>query len=575
MKPENECMELEKKCKELQSDLESQNNESIKPYLDQIKELKRQLKNQDQDHKTLQTNYQNLDTKYRTLEASNQTIKTRYDDLENNYRILESESKNHEKSFSTNLNIINNLTKTNEDLKKTNEDLKKEATKYQSALGNATSFHLGHKDSDSAGQLSKDILDLHNILDKFCGLKKVAIINEPEINKLLQQNGCSISGGVKKNKNLISGLLERIVIETIIKKSNEYLESQEHDKDIEWGDPNLEMKIVYTTEQLLNLTKSIPEYRTGTDAVSKAISTKLRQQVYGVLGNRGFSNIGDKEHPLIVKLRSEINDLMNRYRTITNEEKLSENEAIIDTIIRQVINIFLFRLKVQEPVAEWKFFENKSSINTIMMEASLDSGDLEKLCVDVCAFPVIGSNLCEANQEDKHMKVIFPARIIPTKAISLTRISNNLDNMTYTKDKDIINSKYEKHQTGNNEYQNIERYSTTRMENSKQLELKRQTTGKDTEYQGYRIPNSRGEKYETSGIEDDKYQTMVTGNTGHEKYETLNDKKVRYTPTVEDTKQQKWVILINKYICQAIVMGSIKHLEQEISNNGDRDIKQR
>ncbi|CAG8820405.1 5526_t:CDS:1, partial [Racocetra persica] len=412
-----------------------------------------------------------------------------------------------------------------------------------------------------AGQLSKDILDLHNILDKFCGLKKVAIINESEINKLLHQYGCSISGGVKKNKNLISGLLERTVIETIIKKSNEYLELQEHKGEIEWGDQNLEMKIVNTTEQLLSLTKSIPEYRTGTDAVSKAISTKLRQQIYGVLGNRGFSNIGDKEHPLIVKLRSEINDLMNCYRTITNEEKLSENEAMINTIIRQVINIFLFRLKVQEPVAEWKFFENKSSINTIMMEASWDSEDLEEIYVDVCAFPVIGSNLCDANKEDKNMKVIFPARVIPTKATSFTRnarISNNLDNMTDTKDWDILNSKDEKHKTGieyrtigveNNEYarqndngggcqmtrteqdgrrnyatvarnahvvadgkdgryqkqitegtesygygvptDSNERYSTTRMEDNKQLELKRQTTGRDTEYQGGRIPNSR------------------------------------------------------------------------------------
>ncbi|CAG8592571.1 16633_t:CDS:1, partial [Racocetra fulgida] len=358
----------------------------------------------EKNHQTLQTNNQKLDTKCRTLEKNHQTLKTNYDNLqikyqnlENDYRTLESKFKNHDKSMSTNLKLINDLTKTN-------EDLKKEATKYQSALGDATSFHLGNQDSDSAGQLSKDILDLHNILDKFCGLKKVAIINESEINKLLLQYGCSISGGVKKNKNLISGLLERTVIETIINKSSEYLELQEHEGGIEWGDQNLEMKIVNTTEQLLSLTKSIPEYRTGTDAVSKAISTKLRQQIYGVLGNRGLSNIGDKEHPLIVKLKSEINDLMNRYRTITNEEKLSENEAMINTIIRQVINIFLFRLKVQEPVAEWKFFENKSSINTIMMEASWDSGDLEEIYVDACAFPVIGSNLCDANKEDKNMK---------------------------------------------------------------------------------------------------------------------------------------------------------------------------
>ena len=87
---------------------------------------------------------------------------------------------------------------------------------------------------------------------------------------------------------------------------------------------------------------------------------------------------------------------------------------MINDIIRQVINIFFFRLKVQEPVAEWKFFENGTSINTIMMDASLDKSSLEEMYVDVCAFPVIGSNLCEADEEDENLKVIFKARIIPS-----------------------------------------------------------------------------------------------------------------------------------------------------------------
>ncbi|CAG8644828.1 17220_t:CDS:2 [Gigaspora rosea] len=300
----------------------------------------------------------------------------------------------YEKSVTTNLKLIDDLTKTN-------NNLKKEATKYQSALGNATSFHLGYQDSDSAGQLSKDILVLHKNLDKFCGLKKL----------------------------------------------------QEYDKDIEQGDPNLEIKLINTAEQLLRFIKSISEYRSGTDTVSKAITTKLRQQIYGVLGNRGFSNIGDKEHPLIVKLSSEITDLMNSYRTITNKEKLLENNDMINIIIRQVINIFLFRLKVQEPIADWKFFESKTNINTIMMEASWDCDSLEEMCVGVCAFPVIGSNLCEVNEEDINMKVIFPARVIPIDA----RAQNNLNSMIEAKDWEIINHHHGNYQKGMEDSRHSER----------------------------------------------------------------------------------------------------------------------
>src|SRR5207249_10858840 len=116
------------------------------------------------------------------------------------------------------------------------------------------------------------------------------------------------------NKNRISSLLERHVIETIIDKTKEYLDLQGHVKSDE--QQNLEAKIDKAAGQLLKLTDSISTNRAGYDEFSKAASTKLRQQIYGVLGNRGFShNKGDdKEHPFIVKLQKEIVELMNCYR---------------------------------------------------------------------------------------------------------------------------------------------------------------------------------------------------------------------------------------------------------------------
>ncbi|CAG8524175.1 21318_t:CDS:2, partial [Gigaspora rosea] len=371
---------LEKEKRKLQ-----QFHETTRTKTDQDRQYLTNSNNSNSKQNYQYSNYSNFNQKYQDLEEENRNLQRHNQEIASKYKTLVSECNNFESKFNNQQKVIEELTKTNIDLKKNSDNLKKEATKYQSALGNATSFHLGNQDSDSAGQLSDDILELHRNLENFCGLKRFAIIKEPEIKELLMKYGFSISGDIQIKKNLISGLLERYVIETIIGRYNEYLKVQYHNRDIDQGSQNLEMKIINTTEQLLSLTKSFSEYRSGTDAVNK-------------------------EHPLILKLRSEIIGLMNRFRTISKKEKLLENEAMINTIIRQVINIFLFRLKVQEPVAEWKFFSKYTSINTIMMSAPWDTTDLEKMYVDVCAFPVIGSNLCEANQEDKNMKVIFQAQ---------------------------------------------------------------------------------------------------------------------------------------------------------------------
>ncbi|CAG8761647.1 16639_t:CDS:1 [Cetraspora pellucida] len=379
------------------------------------------------DYQRLQPDYQRLQSDHQRLQSDHQRLQFDHQRLQSDYQRLESAYTNNQKTNYQKTNsqsAMNDLLKKFKlkddhinDLKKANDDLRKEAKKYQLALGYATGSHLESQDSDSAGQLSKDIRTLHNRLDKFCGLKRGIEIKESEVKELLERYGCQLIGEIRNNKNLISGLLERHVIETIINKSNEYFKENNED-DEQDNDQRLEAKIVNRTEQLLELVNLVPENRTGTDEVCKVTSTKLRQQIYGVLGNRGFCNIkGDKKHQLIIKLRTEIVELMNRYRTFKDRKKLLENEDMVEEIVRQVINIFLFRLKVQEPVANWKFFENKTRINTLMMEASLDSSEIENLYVDVCSFPIIGSNLCEAEEETKNLQIIFLAQIIPTNPI--------------------------------------------------------------------------------------------------------------------------------------------------------------
>ncbi|GBC01539.1 hypothetical protein RclHR1_04220007 [Rhizophagus clarus] len=308
-------------------------------------------------------------------------------------------------------------------LKDHNKSLKKEASEYQSALGDATSFHQGNQDSDTTSKLSKDIGDLHRKLEKFCGLKKgiKIVADQTAIGKLLERYECLIKGSIKENKNLISGVLERYIIETIIEKANDYFNNEENDKDNKEVDEQddkglqqtLEAKIVKSTKQLMEMLDLFLTIRTGNDKVSKSTPTKLRQQIYGILGNRGFSNTvlyesNNKEHPFIEELRKEILDFMNFYRKIEDEEKLAEHEGLINDIIRQVVNIFFFRLKVQEPVAEWKWFPKNTEINMLTMNSPLDKDELENLSVDICAFPLIGSNLNSAEDE----KMMYPAQII-------------------------------------------------------------------------------------------------------------------------------------------------------------------
>ncbi|POG61682.1 hypothetical protein GLOIN_2v1702277, partial [Rhizophagus irregularis DAOM 181602=DAOM 197198] len=226
------------------------------------------------------------------------------------------------------------------------------------------------------------------------------------------------------SKNLISGVLERAVIETIIEKTEAYFnltknsnatDKQQLDLEAENNEnqqPYLEAEIFNTTDKLLTMTELFTKIRVGTDRVSEAIPTKLRQQVYAILGNRGFSqtfkDVNDsKEHQFIVKLRDYISNLMNRYREFKNPERLKKSTEEINKIIREVINIFFFRLNVQQPIATWDWLPKGTMINTLRMEASWDENETDDLRFDICAFPLIGSNINQSNE-----KVIVPAQVV-------------------------------------------------------------------------------------------------------------------------------------------------------------------
>ncbi|CAG8448561.1 8745_t:CDS:2 [Gigaspora rosea] len=153
------------------------------------------------------------------------------------------------------------------------------------------------------------------------------------------------------------------------------------------------------------------------DDVTKALPVKLRQQIYAVLGNRGFSKVLSEdtiaEHPLINDIQQQLIQMMNRFRTINDPGKAIKLNDMIANIIRDVIRIFFFRLKVQEPEADpphW--FEHNDQVNPDLMEGTFDQDADCQDVVKICSFPLIGIDL----GDEKKRKTLFPA-IVQTTTI--------------------------------------------------------------------------------------------------------------------------------------------------------------
>ncbi|CAG8570955.1 2600_t:CDS:1, partial [Scutellospora calospora] len=256
------------------------------------------------------------------------------------------------------------------ELFESNSSLRNEAIKYSSELGKATNFEFGDHDINNIGQLSSEIKKLRIDLEYFCKLRKsIASINEQSMKKLLKIYKCSaVFSGKNYNKNLLEGLLQRHIIQETISKAEKYLNDDEfHTKTC------LEAKIQSVTNRLQEYTTALSMQCFGTDKVSSAIPTKLRQMVYTLLSNRGFSQNKDKrEHPVIERLTKDILNIMSNCRTIIDPVKNKDIESMAIKIVQQIIVIFLFRFKVQEPIIEYLWFESGDNIELEFMEFSVD-----------------------------------------------------------------------------------------------------------------------------------------------------------------------------------------------------------
>ncbi|CAG8593961.1 12167_t:CDS:2 [Funneliformis caledonium] len=384
-----------KQCfEDLKQKLQKQpeNNQRIANLRDQLREKETDIHELEQKNKNLKGKAKEAASKYKLLEAQVHdqtndivTLQSQLSEKENDIRELNQklkdeiskyqsalETKTHDQpnDIATLQDQLNEKESDIRDLVKKNRELKEEASKYQSALGAATNVRLGNDDQNHSVQLKQDILDLQRTLEHYA-------------------------------------ILQRKVLEQIFDFSNKY--------GLYKGDNySLETDIDLKAQELLLLIKEFSETRVGTDEVSNVATIKIRQQIYRILGNRGFSNIispkdnSISSHNFIHIFSQVLNETINKYRQINDIERKKEVEKLAQQLIRDVCRIFWFRFLVQEPKLQNKFIESNTLVNPDLMNGRWETDELEKVCVDLCYFPLVGRDL----DSNSNYKVITPAKII-------------------------------------------------------------------------------------------------------------------------------------------------------------------
>ncbi|CAI2175028.1 5909_t:CDS:1 [Funneliformis geosporum] len=413
-------------------DLLRQRSEEIQKFLE--KQLNEQIE-QNELSNLKQKELEEFEEKYKNLEKINQKLqKTNEQNNVENLRQNEEFEKrlnNLNQKFHDNTITIKLLEerlkekdKEINDLEQINIDLKEEASKYQSALGTATNLRLSDNDENNSVTLKNDILSLQDSLEDYITKCKGNIeINVAEVQKLLIKYGSQTDITIE-HKPLIKAVLQRHVVEKIIGFAQEYFSYQ----DLQGKLYGIETTLYAKANEIINLTEDFAIKRTGTDDTTKVLSIKLRQQIFGALGNRGFNNmITDSRkilpHKFIDYFKSVLNDEIGKYRILKDPKKKQEIEEMASGIIQKIISLFWFRVKTQEPVAEIVWVNPNVNIDTSYMEGKWDDDEIDDLIVDICYFPTISQEF--KNKSKRH--IYTPARIFPkSKKSSLLKSIFNI-----------------------------------------------------------------------------------------------------------------------------------------------------
>ncbi|RGB26304.1 hypothetical protein C1646_770604, partial [Rhizophagus diaphanus] len=272
---------------------------------------------------------------------------------------------------------------------------------------------LSDEDRGVTVQLVDDILRLQDDLEIYVtNLRPNIDINYKNVNNLLSKYKSKTRLTSKSSDMpLIKAVLQRHVLETIFC----YVPVYNNIKN--FSEPHsLEALIAKKAEELILLTQEFGKTREGNDSITPTVPVKIRQQIYSSLGNRGFSNIiieqETYEHSFIGKFKTILNDEMEQYRKILDTTKKKEIEEKAANIILDVIRIFFFRIQTQEPIGQIHWFQNKDKIDSSLMYCTWDDDRFDDLEVDICIFPLIGTEL------NNHLKrkvythaIIYPREV--------------------------------------------------------------------------------------------------------------------------------------------------------------------
>ncbi|CAB4387241.1 hypothetical protein RhiirA5_363860 [Rhizophagus irregularis] len=266
--------------------------------------------------------------------------------------------------------------------------------KHQYELGSAKTFRLSDDDKNNPTNLNEDISQIQEDLEFYVtnlrpktdieiNLKNISrLLNDSKVKKSKITYTLNSSSELNDYMPLIKAVLQRHVLRTILDYFDKYNRKN-----------SLELQFLKQAEDLENLAKRLEKERTGSDAITSALSVKIRQQSFAALGNRGFSNIKETNtlHDFIKDSKDKLNKEMESYRKILDAKKKEDVEKKVTDLIREVVRLFYFRLKTQEPIAEFKWLDDNDEFEPNQME-EYDEGENENGSVEMCIFPLIYKN---------------------------------------------------------------------------------------------------------------------------------------------------------------------------------------
>ncbi|KAG9298806.1 hypothetical protein G9A89_015827 [Geosiphon pyriformis] len=380
-----------------------------------------------------------------------------------------------------NKKLSNSLAEADEKLDTAQEQmtiLKEEASHYQAALGNAISVRWRDNDPNNPVNLGEDIEKLIHSLGNFAKVKGSSIkIIEDAASQLLANYKCQTEITDKRGGKLVlHAALQLLILQTILNGCRNYLnksphKNQENDQasklcdatatqelSNEWVDAshsdsseedsvdsstgppikkqssktmenNLEVDIITTTDDLLDLMTWFSKTRNGTDDFTPIASIKLRQLVYAALGARGFNDI---KHPLIMNLVGKLIEIMDTHRVVVGEQKKQDIKAEAIDLVLDVIQLFFFRLKSQPIIPEYRFIGPGPDLNSEFMEGNWE--DINQSEVEICYFPLIGINL-----QSNERRVFTKARVLVRPKTENLEPSSDLKDLVVEKIADELN----------------------------------------------------------------------------------------------------------------------------------------